>query len=45
LMFNRSTTDYVDLRCGGVTLCNGLMGRSRSNIAVQINQLAERMQR
>jgi flagellar motor switch protein FliM len=45
LMFNRSATDTVDLRCGGITLCNGRMGRSRSNMAVQIHQLAERMQR
>jgi flagellar motor switch protein FliM len=44
LMFNRSVNDVVDLHCGGVTLCNGMMGRSRSNIAVQINQLVERLQ-
>jgi flagellar motor switch protein FliM len=45
LMFNRSVNDVIDLRCGGVTLCNGMMGRSRSNIAIQINQMAERLQK
>jgi flagellar motor switch protein FliM len=45
VMFNRSSNDVVDMRCGGITLCNGHMGRSRSNIAIQINQLAERLRK
>ena len=43
LMFNRQPEDLVEMRCGGVTLCNGRLGRARNNIAVQIHALSQRL--
>jgi flagellar motor switch protein FliM len=43
LRFNRLPEDMIEMRCGNVTLCNGRLGRSRSNIAVQINALSDRL--
>lgn len=43
IMFNRRVRDAVDLRCGGITLCNGRLGRSRANIAVQVQALTAKL--
>jgi flagellar motor switch protein FliM len=40
LLFNRSAQENVEMRCGTVTLCTGRLGRSRSNIAVQIRDVS-----
>ncbi len=42
LMFNRTAQENVEMRCGGVKLCAGRLGRSRSNIAVQIRDVSNR---
>jgi flagellar motor switch protein FliM len=40
LLFNRTAQENVEMRCGSVTLCAGRLGRSRSNIAVQIRDVS-----
>ncbi len=42
LLFNRTAQENVEMRCGAVTLCAGRLGRSRSNIAVQIRDVNNR---
>lgn len=41
LLFNRTAQENVEMRCGSVTLCAGRLGRSRSNIAVQIRDVSK----
>jgi len=38
LMLNRDSTDAIDLRCGGVSLLEGQMGRVGERIAVQVTR-------
>jgi flagellar motor switch protein FliM len=41
-MFNASPNSPVELRCGGVPMVSGRMGRVRGRIAVRVDELTRR---
>ena len=43
IMFNRNPRDKIEMRCGGVPLCRGNLGKSHSKIAVQVDSLTDKL--
>ncbi len=41
IMFGKTGQDMIDLRCGGVKIGAGTLGRSRARIAVQVSEVSQ----
>ena len=44
ILFNKTPGDEIVLKCGGVPMVSGAMGRAGQHVAVQVRRTAERLQ-